>query len=124
MSLQVFVEINRDRDHKAAEKHEEDVAALTRSRLGDVQGVAIDDMAIRAQANLDPAAVASLAVLLSSIAGAVGAGTAVLIALRKMVTEGGALIRAIEIEIDGKPRPLASATAEEIEKELNTPASN
>jgi hypothetical protein len=119
--LQIFVEINRDQDPKIAAKHKDEVAALARSSLGDVKGVAIDDMTVRSQANLDPAAVASLAVLLSAMAGAVGAGTTLLVALRKMVTEGGALIRTIKVEIGGRPRSLESVTPEEIDKELRAP---
>lgn len=121
MSLQIFVEINRDRDPKVSAKHKDEVAALARTNLGDVKGVAIDGMAVRSQANLDPAAVANLAVLLTAMTGAVGAGTTLLVALRKMVTEGGALIRAIKVEIDGTLRSLESVKPEEIDKELRAP---
>ncbi|SFH72196.1 hypothetical protein SAMN04487925_101183 [Bradyrhizobium sp. cf659] len=121
MTLQIFVEINRDQDPKVAAKRKDEVAALARTSLGEIKGVAIDDMAVRSQANLDPATVAHLAVLLSAMAGAVGAGTSLLVALRKMVTEGGALIRAIKVEIDGTPRSLESVTPEEVDKELRAP---
>ncbi|WP_143099395.1 hypothetical protein [Bradyrhizobium sp. cf659] len=119
--MQIFVEINRDQDPKVAAKRKDEVAALARTSLGEIKGVAIDDMAVRSQANLDPATVAHLAVLLSAMAGAVGAGTSLLVALRKMVTEGGALIRAIKVEIDGTPRSLESVTPEEVDKELRAP---
>lgn len=121
MSLQIFVQINRDKDPKLAAKHKDEVAELARASLGDVKGVAIDGMAVRSQANLDPGAVANLAVLLTAMTGAVGAGTTLLVALRKMVTEGGALIRTIMVEIDGTLRSLGSVTAEEIDKELRAP---
>jgi hypothetical protein len=121
MSLQIFVEITRDEDPKVAAKRKDEVAALARTSLEDVKGVAIDGMAVRSQANLDPAAVANLAILLTAMTGAVGAGTTLLVALRKLVTEGGALIRAIKLEIDGRPRPLESVTPEELDKELSAP---
>lgn len=121
MSLQIYVEINGDQDPKIAAKREDEIAALARASLGDVSGVAIDGMAVDSEANLDPAAVAHLAVLLTAMAGAVGAGAKLLAALRKMVTEGGALIRAIKVEIGGRPRSLESVTAEEIDKELRAP---
>jgi hypothetical protein len=121
MSLQIFVEINGDQDPKIAAKHEDELTALARTSLADVKGVAIDGMAVRSEANLDPAAVAHLAVLLTAMTGAVGAGTTLLVALRKMVTEGGALIRAIKVEIAGTLRSLESVTPEEIDKELRAP---
>ncbi|QOG17703.1 MULTISPECIES: hypothetical protein [Bradyrhizobium] len=121
MSLQIYVEINGDQDPKIAAKHEDEITALARASLGDVSGVAIDGMAVDSEANLDPVAVAHLAVLLTAMAGAVGAGAKLLAALRKMVTEGGALIRAIKVEIGGRPRSLESVTPEEIDKELRAP---
>lgn len=121
MGLQLFVEINPDQDPKVAAKHKDEIAALARTNLADVKGVAIEAMAVRSQANLDPAAVANLAVLLTALTGTVGVGTTLLVALRKMVTEGGALIRAIKVEIDRRPRSLESVTPEELDRELHAP---
>jgi len=119
MSVQIFVEIKNDSDPQVVERREEEVEKWARESLADIRDVAIEGMTVRADANIDPASVASLAVLLSSFTGAVGAGTALLFALRKMVAEGGALIRAIKVEINGTPRALETVTAEDLDKELH-----
>ncbi|WP_454625126.1 hypothetical protein [Bradyrhizobium cenepequi] len=120
MSVQIFLEVENDPDPQAAKQRRSQVEQWARSELSASRNLNVEGTAVRSTASIDPAAVASVAVILTSVAGAVGAGATLLAALRKMVVEGGALIRAIKVEINGEPRLLEAVSSDQLEAELRS----
>ncbi len=123
-TLQVWAEIEPDDPATDAATASARLAALQaqlRDALATQDQVEVVDMAVRTEANVDPQALRELAVLLSSAAATVSAGTLLLAALRKFVKEAGALVRTVRVEIGGKPVPLAQVTAAQIDEEIARP---
>jgi hypothetical protein len=114
--LQVSVDISKD-----ASSSETSLAGLQsqlRKILEETEGISIVDMAVRTEANVDPATLQQLTALITAAAGTIGAGTALLVAIRKFVSTAGALIRTVRVEIGGRPVTLDRVTEAEIDQEL------
>jgi hypothetical protein len=117
--LQVSVDIAKDAEPSAA------VLAGLQSQmqraLDEAEGFSVVDMAVRTEASVDPATLQQLTAILLAATGTVGAGTGLLIVLRKFASAAGALIRTVWVEIDGRPLPLDQVTEAAIDQEIAKP---
>ena len=117
--LQVSVDIAKD--DSSSETALAGLQSQMRKTLEETKGISIMDMAVRTEASVDPATLQQLTALVTVAAGTVGAGTALLIAIRKFVSTAGSLIRTVRVEIGGRPVTLDQVTEAEIDHELTSP---
>jgi hypothetical protein len=121
--LQVWVGITKEAS--SSETALAELQLQMRKALEETRTISIVDMAVRTEANIDPAALSQLTTLIemtshavTAAAGAVGAGVLLLEAIRKFVTATGALIHTVRVEIGGRPVALDQVTAAELDQEL------
>jgi hypothetical protein len=112
--LQVSVDIAKD----AGPEESAQLESRMRDAMDEANGIDILDIGVRKPASVDPATLEELRVLLTNTAAVVGAGVLILDALRKFVVAAGGVIRAVRVQIAGRPIPLDKVTGEDIEKEM------
>jgi hypothetical protein len=89
-----------------------------RNCLADAKKLDIVDLGVHTQASTDPATLMELTALITTAAGTVAAGAALLVALRKFVTSAGSLIQTVRIEIKGIMTPLEAVKEPDLDAEL------